>query len=280
LNYVISNRGSSTELILNNPSIEKDVRFNIEYSFNDFGACTIKHNISTYKKLLLRYFGGVQAMPNVIDTNGTLHEYVKNINNFDGYNFENVQDITSLVSEVHFEKNKWKNIDRPPSDFLQFSKNSVGNKFNNFGFALGYNTEIGYGKYEKRKQFIDDAFFIGTAKKQYPKIISENSDTIPTNYIYEKQNFDFIAYRSPVNYNLDMEATSIFYYNVDNDIYFHLDYHTDIDKWLNLPESLMGKKITIIDKNSDFEIQSDFVSFDGIKIKVINNYGYAVLKLT
>ena len=58
-----------------------------------------------------------------------------------------------------------------------------------------------------------------------------------------------------------------------------LDYHTNVDKWLSLPESLISKKITVVDKNINFEIQSDLVSYDGIKIKVINNYGYAVLKL-
>ena len=279
LNYVKTNVGSLTELILNNNSIEKDTRFNIEYNFNDFGACTIKHNISVNKKILLTYFGGVQSMPNVIGVGGTLHQYVKNVNMFNSYDFENIQNVTTLPSDVKFEKTKWKDLNNPPSDFVQFSKTSLGQKFNNFGFAVGYNTEIGYGNPNKRKDYIDDSFFINTTKKQYPKIISSNNNVFVSDFIESNNNFDFIAYRSPINYNLDSEATSIFYYTVDNDIYLHLDYHTNVDKWLSLPESLISKKITVVDKNINFEIQSDLVSYDGIKIKVINNYGYAVLKL-
>jgi len=283
LAYVRSLVGGSTQPAFDNASIANDARMTITYTFQNNGACVVNHSLRTYNKVKLTYVGFIQSISNVMPSGGNLFEYIPKTIPFvvgsNTYDFESIKDITNIPDSVEVTKATWSIADNPPDRFIQFSKTSEGLKNSNFGFTVGYCPEIGIGKPSVRKDLIDSAFYMYTTKKQYPKGISLNSIKYPDNLIPANTNFDMVAFRCPINYGLDTDATNISWYKVSNDIYLMLDYHVNIDKVLSLPVSMLNKKITVVEKTDSFVLSSDYVSYDGIKIAVTGGYGYAVLKL-
>jgi len=59
-----------------------------------------------------------------------------------------------------------------------------------------------------------------------------------------------------------------------------MHFHKNIkNKLINLPDTLVGKKISVVEKTPSFKLlTTNNVAAEGIKVSVNDNYGYAVLK--
>jgi len=277
LDKLIAGRGTNTPISFNASSVGNDARFIITYKFHKNGSCTVFHSLKAINKVKLDYIGFMQSIANSVPGGGKLYQYVPKITpitvNGTVYDFKSIQDITNLSNSVNLLSSYWEDINNPPDRFLQVGKTSGGLPYQNFGFIMGYCLERGIGKPSVRKANITNAGNIFTTKKQYPHAIDNR-------YLNAGEYFDCVAFRCPVNYNYDSQATNVSWYYVNNDVYLMLDYHVDVNKALELPTDFIGKNVTVVEKTDSFTINSEFVTADGINISVTGGYGYAVLKLS
>jgi len=285
LYYIREYVGNVAEPTYDRSQVATVARVVITYKFSDNGSCTIFSSFKPTKAISLSYVGFTQAMAVLIPSGGTICEYVPKTVPFVAgsttYDLKSIRDITALADSLELVKSTWESPLSPPDRFIQFAKNSDGiTKANNYGFTLGYCPEIGVGIPSIRKDLIDSAMNLFTTQKQYPKGISTNSTSYASNTIPANTNFDMVAFRCPINYNNDTDATNISWYYANNVIYLMLDYHKNIDKSLKLPDKFIGKKVEVVEKSSGFTLNSSFVSYDGINIKVIGSYGCATLKIS
>ncbi|MDR3591569.1 MAG: hypothetical protein P4N41_18085 [Negativicutes bacterium] len=284
LNYVRSQVGSSVQPTFNAPAVDVSVHFDIIYRIQDNGAITVYHKIKNYKLISLDYAGLVQAMQLVKPSGGTLYEYVPKTVPFtmtSNYNLANIQDITSLSETINLTSEKWADTANPPDRYLQFAKTSGGAKYQNYGFTLGYCTAFAWGNQSIRKNAAASTLqLLYSSKKQYPKLVTGASTTYSNSQVPAGTTFEGVAFRCPVNYNNDTDATVIAWYQVGDTTYLMLDYHTNVSKTVTLPAKFAGKTIGIIEKSAGFALNSQVVSpSGGISITVTGGYGYAVLSL-
>jgi hypothetical protein len=137
--------------------------------------------------------------------------------------------------------------------------------------AIGYNTLFGVTKPVLRKTDTNAGNYIGSSMKMYP--YAKYGGSVTTGDYQE-----VIAFRVPLRI-IDTDATCLYWYWVGNDIYLAFDYHKNIDKIIELPSYMAGMKIEQLDIHANTTVQSEIVSAKGIKVKIINNYGYGVLRL-
>lgn len=283
LDYVVSQVGSATQPSFTDSSIAVSSRVSISYKFHANGSCTVYQSFMPKKTVNMGYLGFIQGMAITPPSGGTLHEYVPQVSPFsiggNSYDLAAVQDITSLSDSLELTAARWADANNPPSRFVQFAKTSGGAKSNNFGFTLGYCTDVGIGVPATRKDLAASAGFIYTSKKQYPKLITGGSTDYPDSLIPANTLIDAVCFRCPINYNYDTDATNISWYYVGDTIYLMLDYHTNVNKMVALPTEMSGRAVTVLEKSANMTIGSSFVSPDGIHIAVTGGYGAAVLRL-
>lgn len=283
LTFVKSQVGGNVQPAFDDNSIDVDARVTNVYTYQSNGACVVSSNLFAYNKLKITYIGFIQSMPVKIPSGGTIYQYVPDSIEFtigeNSYNFAEVQDITNIADSINLINTRWVSANYPPNRFLQYAKTSEGVKNSRFGFMTGYCPEIGVGVPLTRKSSTVSAMMIATTKKYYPYGVSENS-SLYDDFIPANTNMDMVSFRCPVNYGYDGDATNISWYQVGSDIYLMLDYHTNITKTLQLPESLLNKNITVVKKTDSFTLLSSYIGYDGVRFTVADNYGYAVLKLT
>jgi len=224
------------------------------YEFCVHGAISVATSYYFNTRLSINYLGGVQSQ-----SIGNL-AYVPDMGITDGKNMQDV--ITQGSNNLDLLKVNWISQDKAPYRFHQFYDSDKG-------FALGYNTEIGYGKNSFRKNYASSGFFYGATKKMYPFAIYYTNSNI-------NDCVNFVSFRAPI-LKRDSDLTCFYYYKLNNEYFVFLDSHVNIDKKIELPYFLQNKKITVLDSLNS-TIKSDFAT-TYIPLKIINNFGYAVLKL-
>ena len=227
------------------------------FSHGRNGSVTVKTGYNYLKDTAIGYYGVVQAI------NIGVKAYVPDVGIVDGKDMSTV--VTQGANALSFTSDTWLKADKPPYRYHQFSDDMLK------GVALGYNPQFGIAKPSIRVATGTGGVFNGSTKKLYPYVQGGKS-AISGDYE------ETIAFRVPLRV-IDADATCLYWYWIGNDVYLAFDYHKNIDKFIELPSYLTGKKIEQLDVHANVTIQSEFVSAKGIKVKVANSYGFGVLKL-
>lgn len=278
LTYLQSNTGTVTEQPINNNTITSDMRVSANYRYAFNGSCVINTQLQSKAAVNFAFAGFTQAIP-LTYTGKTLLQYVPKVNSIVGpsktWNFANVEDITTTIDSINFLKASWIDALNPPDHMAQIVKNGSTKEF---GHVVGYSLARGVSKPSVR-QAINDAGFVHTTRKMYPKAITAN--IYPSSLMPAGTVLNAVAYRSIFNSAVLPSATVFTWYEDNGAIYVVLDMHQNASMLtLPLPDVFNGKSATVVDANANFTLHSEIVSDGGLLCSIVNNYGQATIKLS
>lgn len=164
----------------------------------------------------------------------------------------------------------------PPERFVQFVQDSGGSK--TYGVCIGFNQRVGIGDPTVRSLNAGSAGFVNTTKKQYPRGVSSGGTTWPGDLVPADTVLDMVAFRCPVNYADYPTATNVAWYYVGSDCYLMVDFHASYDGFVKLPDSLVGKRIDVVEADG-VTVISSYVSADGIWLTIAGTFGTLVARL-
>ncbi|MGQ1523072.1 hypothetical protein ACT44T_13810 [Acinetobacter baumannii] len=278
LSYLQSKTGTPTEQIPNNNSIASDMRVSNNYRYALNGSVTVSTQIQSKAIVNFEWAGITQALP-LKPGSKTLLQYVPKVlpiaGNLKTWDFANLEDISGTIERIDFTKARWANENDPPDKMAQIVRNGSNNEFGN---VVGYVTNRGIGKPEKRVN-TSEAGFIHDSKKMYPHII--NGAVYPSGLIPVGTVLNAVAYRSIYSSSILPQATVFTWFQDNNAIYVVFDIHQNASM-LKLPlnDIFNGKSAEATNANSNFTLHSEIVSDGGLLCSVINGYGRAIIKLT
>lgn len=158
------------------------------------------------------------------------------------------------------------NADYPPASFYQYS-GSNGTR----GTNIGYNVAFGSAKAETRKNAVEYAInYYMQTYKMYPALSRTN--------VAAGASISTVAYQTFFD-NYDSDIPAVTWYYVGDDIYLNVNCQATVDKNIELPSYMIGKKVTVVKTDGSISIGTDFVNAKGLRIKA-NGYGFATLKLS
>jgi hypothetical protein len=253
--YIKTNIGAKANL--SNDSIAGWVNVTNIFSHNKNGSLTVKTGYEFLKQTNISFYGAVQSF------SIGAKAYVPDVGIVDGKDMSTV--VTQGANTLDFAKSSWLSPTKPPYRYHQFSTDLTK------GMALGYNTSFGVAKPSIRQNDTSAGNIAASTNKMYP-YVKASGTAVAGDYQ------EAIAFRIPLRI-IDTDATCLYWYWVGKDIYLAFDYHKNIDKIIELPSYMAGKKIEQLDVHANTSVKSEIVSAKGIKVKVTNNYGYGVLRL-
>lgn len=264
--------GSNPAKDFNDSSINSAGTSSYVYRFQNNGAVV---TFSEYRPKIywkVNYIGLIQA--GVISGTGvgTIYEYIPKINDYVDvidYNFSNDFDITSIVPNTSFSSARWTFANNPPERFFQHIK--IGG-VNRWGHMIGFNQDVGLGNPSWRASKISGAGFIYTSRKQYPYLTTTSLDNNVA--------VNGVTFRVPMNYSKYPAATNVTWYWVGDKAYVMIDYHSNFDGTVSLPNKMVGMKIEPMEVLYGMRVDSNVVSVEGVKINVTGNKGSALLRLS
>ena len=281
LSYLQSHTGTTTEQPLSNNAIASDMGVAVSYRYSFNGACVVNTQLVSKSALNFTFAGFTQAM--VANFTGkTLLQYVNKTGPIVGpsktWNFANVEDITTTIDSINFLKANWADALNPPDRMAQIVKNGSTKEF---GHVVGYSLVRGISKPSVR-QATNDAGFVHTTRKMYPKALTANVYAAQPNGLMPSGTvINNVSYRLVYNAAVLPEATVYGWYEDNGDIYVVLDIHQNASMLkLPLPNMFNGKSATVVDSNANFTLHSEIVSDGGLLCSIINSYGQATIKLT
>jgi hypothetical protein len=144
----------------------------------------------------------------------------------------------------------------------------------------GFSPQRGIGLPATRKTLVNDAMFIATTRKMYPKGISAGGSAIAAP-VTAGSVYDAVAFR--VFYPcVDVpDATVLAWYRDGLDVVLVIDFHATVAfKSIPLPSRFVGRSVTVIDKSASFTVHgTGIVSDDGVLVSSSGASGYGVLRL-
>ena len=264
IDYAQSNIGQSYI----NDQIAGVVRLAVSYTFTRGGKCFISHSFRALRKLSVLNCGFLQSV--IISLDGyTVKRYMPNVAIKGGIDFKNIVDMTSYTTSTYFYPEDYIDPTKPPNRYIDLMYDSGGNL--KTGYTMGYLIDKSNTKNEDRAA-MSQGWDMRSTKKSYPVAmtgITLNAGDYKT----------FMGYRNYISpYDIG-NATNFNVVRDKKDTYIYIDYHASISYGnVKLPDDI-GKSITIID-SENFTLHSDIVDCGGVTFSIINDYGYAVLKLS
>ena len=142
------------------------------------------------------------------------------------------------------------------------------------GYSQGYN--INKRLSNGRDTLTDNGWQIFTTGKSYPRAMNDLVSDILPDTLYE-----FSCFRGYYfNPNDISNASSMIYYEDGEDIIVNIDFHKNVSfDMINIPYKYMNYNIEVIEKDSNVTIHNEYILSEGIICSVINDYGYAILRL-
>lgn len=253
--YLEQNVGNNTNLSICDESIaEAYCTVNNVYHYTEHGACTLFQSVDFHKQVKFEYYGGVQSQPI-----GNFMNVPKSVS------WQTISE--QPASDRILAPAEWADADNPPTRFYQYDALNWTK-----GFVLGINNEIGDAVPAMRKNTNNACTYYRT-RKVYPYFKTDE------NPMAEGTVISAVTYRIPLVPYDDADIPNVAWYYVNNDIYLLIDVQKSVDKYLALPEKMIGRKIEIVESAGSITIPYSFVGAKGIKINTVN-YGSAILKLT
>lgn len=251
--------------------INADPLFNytVTYRFLSNGTTLIIFNMFAYKKMPFAWNGVVQS----IAMTGTNYLYIpKLLPISDGvktWDFRKIENWTTApAAELNFMPSTWEVADSPPDRIINYNASVM--------LHLGYLFDRGLGL-KRKTESLNSAGFLAVSRKLYPRAISTN---VP---IEANESQSCVAFRQWTNTSTNPAGRIAFnWFVLNNKGYVFLDYSASIIDYVDMPEDLQGRTITVVEKSSNVIIMSE-VATNKLPVKVtidgVNTYGYAVLVL-
>lgn len=292
--YDIINPASLLRDIVEHPGVERDftapyleavIANHIVYRFHSNGANVIDYTAKALQPFELGYMGFIQSAKLTRGSYDAHEYYIPKTKPFTQaavpFDFRSLQDYTAVPpSPLRFSAEN-KNVEDPanlPDRFIQFlGRSENGNCVREVGYALGYSLIHGLTRPPERARNTRDALTLHTTSKSYPVAInSQMGRVIPAG-----TEFRCVAYRQyfcPADHK---DATCVYWHEEDGDTVFYADYHKAVNRdVLELPASLVGKAISVVEKTPSLTLHSDrTVPPGGVVVSVTGSYGYLVLRL-
>lgn len=268
LQELIDNRpisGYTDNPNLNSFDADKLFNHSIIYEWKNAGKCTISHSFLAYKKLKFNFHSFIQAGPL---TSSSAKLYIPKTLPYGGVDYRLAPTYGTVSSAINFTKSAyWEDVNNAPDRVINFVTG-------NYGIHLGYIKDVGDSV--NRENLVNDAIFLSTSKKLYPKGIDVNT------VIEEGTNYSVVAFRNIVDLtDVGAVRTSFDLVEYDNSTYLFLDYHkTGIDA-VELPSKYSSKSIEVFEKTDNIELLTK-VNTGTIRINssaTSSSYGYIILKL-
>lgn len=226
----------------------------LDYVFTERCACTVFENIEFATVADLVFVHGTQSMP--------IGDYYSCPACTD---YQMIQQRTG-DTQPEFSSDKWADADYPADRIYQYTDANQTT-----GFCVGFNDAFGNAKPAIRKNQRKSGYIYRTTNKVYPYLVFEYGTTSVGTMI------SCVAYRLPLNvYDADIPAVGWYY--VGDDIYLVVDVQKTVNKMLELPDYMVGRKASVIKSFGTFTLGSEFVGASGLKI-ITTTFGSAVIKL-
>lgn len=272
--------GGWTDFYPNHASAAPQARMTVTYRFAENGSCTVYHSFRAYQDLTLAYVGFTQASVPVF-AGKSLYFYVPRVNAIVGgiktWNLSSLEDITTQIETLNLVSTTWADANNPPDRMVQIVKSGG---VASFGYMTGFSPQRGVGLPATRKTLVNDAAFIATTRKMYPKGISTGGSAIGIP-VTAGSVYDAVAFRVFYPCADVPEATVLAWYADGSDVVLTIDFHSTIAfKRIPLPRRFTGKSITVIDKSASFTLHgTGVISDDGILVSSSGSAGYGVLRI-
>lgn len=246
------------------------IRIGICYEFKKDGTCIVNHNITALRKIVLGNCLFIIMSPLITIDGHTLYRYMPNVVAKSGIDFANIEDMTNYNTSINYGIDDLVDVTIPPHRSIEWLEDSEGNKV--FGFTIGYLIDKSDAKNSSRLANVTQLWEMRDTKKVYPGAF-EGEMNIGDYY-------NFICYRKALNVSEYSDLTAFYKIESGNDIYIYIDCHDTVaNKSVKLNEYI-GREITVLESNDNFTLHNTIVDEYGILFSVVNNYGYAVLKIS
>lgn len=149
----------------------------------------------------------------------------------------------------------------------------TGNGKREYGIAIGTSLFAGHTANANKGRDRDSLYYFYTSKKMYPYsyILKNNKPGISLRTISYKQYF---------NPALDPDLTAFYHHRQENSHVVYVDCHKSLkNKTVQLPASLRGKKITVLEKTPSVTLHTEGKLSDGKLLFDVKDQGCFVLKL-
>lgn len=274
LAFVRAQVGSSVQPSFIEPSIAADVDRTLTYRYFENGSCEIIDGLKMINAQTLNYFGSTQAAP-LTYSGKQLWQYIPRVTPKTGtvktWDFQAQEDISGTFESLSFGSANWSDLNNPPDRMAQIVKTSGVAEF---GLMLGYSPVRSVGVPETRKTLVNDACFLSSARKQYPK--GMNIGPLVADAYYE-----IVAFRTYWSAAAQTAATTFAWYRDRSDVIVVADFHQNVSmSLLKLPQHLVGMSVAVVDKSASATVHSTVLDTSGISVSITGGYGYVVLKLS
>lgn len=255
-----------------NDNVGGAIRLSISYVFTDKGSLMIHHNFRVLSKVTIGECGFIQAIPMSL-TGYKVWKYIPNVLPTNGIDFKTPVDMSAYNTTVLFGITDCIDSNIPVNRVVDWLKDSSTGA-RKLGFTMGYIPDKSDSKYTARiANSSGQLWEVRNTKKTYP--CAMRSLTLNTG---DYKNF--ICYRNFISPEWDANATGFHIVKDKKDVYVFIDYHTNAS-FANIKlDGHEGKTITVFEKSADFTVHNDIVDADGVIFSVVNNYGYAILKVS
>lgn len=275
LAYVQSQVGSSVQPELNHSSIAADTRRTVTYAFAENGSCTITDGVYFSNAVTLGYFGTTQAAALPLGSGDTLWQYIPRVsgitNGIKTWQFQATENISGTFAEIHVAAANFTDANNPPDRMAQIVKNSGGTR--QHGLMLGYSPVRSVGLPATRATLINEACFLSSIRKQYPKAVTVTSQ--PAGSYYEVS-----AFRAFWDATENSSATCCAWYRDGNAIILMVDFHQIVAFLrISVPRDWTNKTWTVVDKTATVTVHGQGVIADGIRVSSSATYGYLILQI-
>ena len=255
LRYLMERVGSNTNASQCSDEIgESYLRLYVRHVFCENGTVSTYCSFDINKDIDLQYFGLVQSMRTAEAPYAYIPDTV--------YDQLTPQDGTQTF---WFYRDSWNSEQKAPYRYYQFKDSSCKE-----GMALAFDRNYGWGSNEMRLSRLDYAGMYYRTRKQYPAFISGGK-------LEAGMHIDGFAARMPLS-KRDSDLTAMCWYYINDEIVLMLDTHKAVDKDVDLPDSLIGRKMEIHDSSASCDLSK--LTLDGNKLHIsFDGYGYLVLRL-
>lgn len=267
------------------PDLDAFLTNKIEYQFQPWGACTVRHECTVHRAFDLDYTGFIQTRVLARRPQDTLRYYIPGTLPFKRgeteYDFRSIQNFSSPPAaplQFGVAEGNLESAERLPHRFIQLMERAGAGEKVDIGYAVGYSLLEGTTVPSVRASRCANALTIHTSAKTYPVALDKKAGRIVVGSVV-----DCLGYRQYFSPSLLSTNATACYWHRQGDIYVvYADYHKPLDREvLKLPTLLVGKKVTVVDTTPSIKLLSGgTVPDEGIALSVNGDYGYVVLALT
>ncbi|MFC1454299.1 hypothetical protein ACFLQL_03870 [Verrucomicrobiota bacterium] len=258
----------------------------IVYRLQPFGACTIEHHATVRRDCRINLWALTQAMVlggcdfsshyRYLPPEFDRHVYyipktLAFVKDGKRYDFSRLEDYRKAAVPIKFNVAMVGDTNNLPDRFMQLL--GSGGK-NQIGFVCGYSLITGCTRPEERARRCHCPIKLSKSQKTYPIVLDDMDAKAGTE-------LHALAYRQYFDPAAFTNATAVYWHRQGGSHVVYLDYHQSVPRdVIQLPEHLVGKKITVVEKTPTVELLSGLrVPVEGIGLSVTDDYGYIVLQL-